>query len=223
METAGGGWTLVASVSGSDGSAWLPRPNGSDPTDLQRQPGVPPLFEAQHYLLGDPDPTVDADFRSWALFEAAGDGRGAGDQLLVTLSNASAPAPRPLLQTETCLGAAPLAAHLAGLAWNCSARPLLNLNRSQASEDAPLPGPDPCTHACAIVADDGWAAQGGAGGDVALLGGAARAFLLLKAGAAGGPDAAGPDADFAFLSTELRDTAGRGRGLGVLCTGSGCG
>lgn len=81
MATSGGGWTL-ASVHVPGGNQWAVHPNASDEEQLQALYGTDNMWEDPRVVFGDWK--GDEDVRTWAFSTAAGDGRGAGEQVMIT-------------------------------------------------------------------------------------------------------------------------------------------
>ena len=229
QETDGGGWTLLATVTNA-GSAnrWTVdgQSASEDPTDWVRLYGTN-YWEEAHYAFGQADPSVHQDFRSWAFMRAAGDGNGAGEQLMVTAAEQDEATQTLLLQTDGACLDGPLAGVLANLSWECNgsgATPLFDTLRPGSSVDSPVAASLPCAHACGVARSNRSRAEG------ALVGTSDVHQLYLKAGGTAAEDAvnqAGAEtaanssiSDRVYLSTEWREHSGvREAGLGSTCDG----
>ena len=151
---------------------------------------TPNAWESATATFGALDPAANADYRSLAF--ATVEGRA----LMITHRNVF------LLATDDgCLQGRSLQASLARLDWTCGGSEVFTRH------------PD-CTHACVI------ASATPRTGDTALLNGAARARLYLKAGEADG--AQDTNRDRSYLSTSYRDNVDFPTGLGAFCSGSAC-
>lgn len=141
-------------------------------------------------VFGSPNPATNADFRSPAFHNVA------GRALMVTHRNAF------LLRTnDACLSNVTLRSRLAALDWTCGGSANLSV----------IPA---CANACVI------AESVVRSGDGALLDGAQRSHLFLKAGEANGVQ--DTNKDRAYISTNVRDNVDFPQGLGAHCTGIHC-
>ncbi len=151
---------------------------------------VPNAWESPAASFGRHDPTLNQDFRS------VGFHRVRGRAIMITHRNLF------LLRTDNqCLADVTLRDRFAMLGWECGG-------------SASFVGAPPCTHACVI------AASTVRSGDTAMLNGAQRTRLFLKAGEADG--AQDTNRDRSYLSTESRDNVDYPMGLGAFCSGSSC-
>jgi hypothetical protein len=151
---------------------------------------TPNAWESTSLTFGTLDPTRNEDYRSAAFHSVE------GRAIMITHRN------QLLLATDDgCLQGRTLQASLARLGWTCGG-----------SEDFTR-HPD-CTHSCVI------ASATPRTGDTALLAGATRARLYLKAGEADG--AQDQNRDRAYLSTSYRDNVDYPTGLGAFCSGASC-
>jgi hypothetical protein len=151
---------------------------------------TPNAWESPTASFGALDPAANADYRSLAF--ATVEARA----VMVTHRNLF------LLATDDgCLQGRSLQASLARLDWTCGGSEVFTRH------------PD-CTHACVIASATPRA------GDTALLNGATRARLYLKAGEADG--AQDTNRDRTYLSTSYRDNVDYPTGLGAFCSGASC-
>ncbi len=151
---------------------------------------TPNAWESPSATFGTLDPALNQDYRSPAFH------RVRGRAILVTHRNLF------LLRTDAqCLADITLRDRFAMLGWDCGG-------------SASFTAAPPCTHACVIAASTVRT------GDGAMLNGAQRTRLFLKAGEADG--AQDTNRDRSYLSTEARDNVDYPMGLGAFCSGASC-
>jgi len=245
MTTDGGGWTLISTHTNNDTSHWFIYPT-NETAELQNiWSQIPNNWENSRNRFGTADPSVHADFKSWAFFQEAGDNRGAGDQLMITSSSPTknGDAVEPILFTDgTCLGQSPLSMKLAQLSWNCSTTSANDTivriehffsEMDGGTIDSPKSPVASCANECPIA----WSRTSLQ--ESSILNGRTQRYLFLKTGVADAiagslhPSSTTDSIslfnestnettipgvnDQVYISTTLRDSGAKQSGLGTYC------